>query len=144
MAGLWEGEGCFTLDKGKSAHAKIEMTDEDVISTVSNMLNTKYSVKRNSRNRKTSYCVLLCGENAIDFMLVVLDLMHERRKEKILNILSVATTRLGNRTQNFPKYITQRPSGKFLLRIVNKKINYRQLFEKLEDAERAKNALESK
>lgn len=111
LAGLLEGEGCFTIQTQKQ-FGKIEkdrsgdwtqrihirqypmvalgMTDKDVMDSVASLLQTRcrgpYRVKSHPDN-KPFYQLTLAGTRASELMRTLYPILHNRRRERIDQIL---------------------------------------------------------
>ena len=83
LAGLLEGEGCFTFSKGPDVVLK--MTDKDVVERAASLMGAKV-IARDPKNIKwkRTYCASIHGYQAIAWMLTIYPFMGERRKEKII------------------------------------------------------------
>lgn len=89
IAGLLEGEGCFTYS-GRAICISLEMTDEDVIQRFCDFTKATYrKVPSRQLGWKDSFCVRLSGDRAARLLTRILPYMGERRTEKILERLSV-------------------------------------------------------
>lgn len=85
LAGLLEGEGCFSRTKktGKIFIA-LEMTDEDIVNKVAKIFGVKYySITPRKEGYKISYKCRVVGRNAIKLMTLLQPLMGVRRMQKI-------------------------------------------------------------
>jgi hypothetical protein len=99
LAGLLEGEGCFspnhsTRKSAPSPQITLVMTDEDIVGRVSKIFNCHYRpIKRTAHNMKMGYKqafrLFIGGAHAIGWMQTIYPFMGERRKEKIRHTLSV-------------------------------------------------------
>ena len=90
LAGLFEGEGCFTMKRKNYPIATISMTDKDVIERAAKIVNHKVtSSQPKTPNRKRRYTVSLCGYNAIRLMEILYRHMGHRRQSRITEILNV-------------------------------------------------------
>ena len=83
IAGLLEGEGCFTFSKGPNV--VLSMTDKDVVERAASLMGAKV-IARDPKNIKWKriYCARVHGYQAIAWMLTIYSFMGERRKEKII------------------------------------------------------------
>jgi hypothetical protein len=94
LAGLLEGEGCFTVTGGGrgTPTVKVGMTDKDVVQRVAKLLGTKclgpYGVSKHGRQYKDNYEASLHGQAALEFMRTVKPLMFLRRRTKIKELLA--------------------------------------------------------
>jgi hypothetical protein len=105
VAGLLEGEGCFSLHRVKQCggvyvYPKVQLitTDEDVAVKAAAMLEVTYGNgnKPTLPHHKPRFLVNANGEKAIEIMLTVRDLMGIRRKAKIDEILATSFGREEN------------------------------------------------
>ncbi len=87
LAGLLEGEGSFLAGPPSSPGnpgISIQMTDEDVISHVANLLGVKYHLQRARKSHwSDTYIVRLRGRPAVDLMLALKPYMGIRRNQQI-------------------------------------------------------------
>ena len=87
FAGLLEGEGSFGCgppSNPKAPYISIQMTDEDVISKVADILKVKYHPCRTTKSHhKPSFTVKKNGLGAVDWMLKLKPLMGKRRRAQI-------------------------------------------------------------
>ncbi len=85
LAGLLEGEGCFSRGVRSGPKVQLQMTDRDVVARAAALIggNGKISAYDRSPNRKVIYRVNVQGEAAIRVMMAVYPLMGERRRAKI-------------------------------------------------------------
>jgi len=98
LAGLLEGEGCFTWQghTHNRSHGAIRITlamcDRDVIERAAALLGCGYrEYRHNCRDghvRKTQYRIQVGGRRAASWMMTIYALMGTRRQEKISEILS--------------------------------------------------------
>ena len=101
VAGLIEGEGCFSIRKGnydsgskqgikyrEYPYIAVGSTDKDVIEKAHRILGGDFvNVKRKTVTGKSVYSVQLRGKRAIEWMLTLYSSMGNRRKERIKGIL---------------------------------------------------------
>jgi hypothetical protein len=89
LAGLLEGEGCFTL-AGKDPHIQLNMTDKDVVGQAAFLFGGMKVGMRNAAigNSKAQWRVQASGQRAIMIMEAILPFMGQRRSEKIKSILA--------------------------------------------------------
>ncbi len=99
LAGLLEGEGCFTLHPERPhipARAFIQlyvgMTDEDVVLRAAELIGGKVNVRQRHSgdsfpNAKPLFFTSVAGQKAEDVMRAVQPFMGSRRKAKITTIL---------------------------------------------------------
>jgi hypothetical protein len=92
IAGLLEGEGCFTKTgdgRGRVVpRVQLRMTDEDVVRTVGSMLGSavSYTMPREC-GRQPTYKTQVSGGKALDLMRLLLPRMHSRRSKRISDLL---------------------------------------------------------
>lgn len=97
LAGLLEGEGCFTpwvspTTKKATARLSISMVDEDVISRVAVLLNRTYYKKTRSADREQQqYRVEIKGKKAVEIMEILLPLMGQRRQARMRQTITLAS-----------------------------------------------------
>jgi hypothetical protein len=87
-AGLIEGEGCFTLHKGKTLHpyVLVDSTDEDVIDRLKHVFpfgNKRGPYKSKKESHKDRFRFDAYGPKARNIMHHVYPLMCSRRKARI-------------------------------------------------------------
>ncbi len=93
LAGLLEGEGCFTFNS-RLPMIKIEMTDKDVIVVARNIVSpainitTRIQKPRFAENYKPLYGFQINGSKAVQWMMTLYSLMGERRKSRIKEVLN--------------------------------------------------------
>ena len=91
LAGLLEGEGYFTLKRGKYPFVQVVSTDKDVVDRVACLVgfgSTRGPYYKKNPNTKGYYQWQIQGDLAVEVMLTIYDLMMNRRKETILYILA--------------------------------------------------------
>ena len=81
LAGLWEGEGCFCLNKKKYPQMILGMCDEDVVTKAANMMGRRVYHNRNM------YYAQVSGACAIEWMMILLPFLGKRRREVIASII---------------------------------------------------------
>jgi hypothetical protein len=87
IAGLFEGEGCFTCSAGEP-HAQISMCDYDIVERAANMLGANiYTEVPRKEGFKYQFRFVICGMKAADFMLLIYPIMGERRQARIKEVL---------------------------------------------------------
>lgn len=87
LAGLLEGEGCFSTSRFCPIIA-LSMTDEDVVSRATKLLGASYGRHICKKPRKDCFQVHLYGDKAIAWMMTLYPLMGKRRQERIREIIS--------------------------------------------------------
>lgn len=85
LSGLFEGEATFFAQTEKYPLGLcIQMTDEDIIKKVCEIIGTKYYMPTKPKEHyKQTYKTNLRGKPALNIMLQILPLMGERRSKKI-------------------------------------------------------------
>ena len=89
LAGLLEGEGCFTSSTRSSPRISLGMTDVDVITKATMIMRADVSRIRivNQIDRKISYVIQVGGAKAIKWMKLIRPYMGDRRGAKIDELL---------------------------------------------------------
>ena len=89
LAGILEGEGCFLKQtKNTRICISVQMTDEDVVARVANILNSSLmKVKSKNPKHKDSYVTRVYAKNAESVMREIFPLMGIRRKDQIQKAL---------------------------------------------------------
>lgn len=89
LAGLLEGEGCFTRAHPGMPRIECEMTDEDTITRVSHYLGAKYFevTKWKKHQTKPTFRVQIAGTLAVQWMMTLYTLMGIRRRARIAELL---------------------------------------------------------
>lgn len=87
LAGLLEGEGCFTYTK-RTPQITVSMTDRDVIERIARIFH-KHVFEREPQGigKLRVYGTAVHGSRAIQVMQTVYSLMGERRRTKIREVL---------------------------------------------------------
>ena len=87
LAGLLEGEGSFSKgppSQPNTPSISCQMTDEDIIKRLASLVDIGYcECKPQKEHHKVSYKVNLRGAKAVKLMMLISDLMGERRKLQI-------------------------------------------------------------
>ena len=81
LAGILEGEGYFTLIRGRYPTIRLGMTDEDVIVKAARLM------KRDVTRYKTSYIISIGGALAIQWMMTLYPYLGKRRGEQVISII---------------------------------------------------------
>lgn len=93
LAGLLEGEGCFSAPKSRGWSPSIQlcMTDRDVVERAAGMMGASvYSYSTKGRpNEKPTWRFNLSGQMAAQWMMTLYVLMGSRRQKAIERALSV-------------------------------------------------------
>jgi hypothetical protein len=118
IAGLLEGEGCFSLNRSLPGNASIglAMTDHDVVQRFAGYLgcNVRTEQPSNSalgKKRKTIYVTTVASTKAVGLMMTIYPLMGFRRKTKIREIVLA-----WKKGQRYTRYRTHCPKGHLLVR----------------------------
>lgn len=91
LAGLLEGEGYFGRN-GNCPNVALRMTDKDVVDTAATIMRGNvYSAPGRNDRCKTSYRVAVFSDTAIEVMNRILPHMHSRRRERVRELLEIAT-----------------------------------------------------
>lgn len=93
LAGLLEGEGCFTWTGAGEGTPRIilGMTDLDVVLRAKQIMspNSKLTTsKPKSSNSKESYSFSISGKNAASWMMTIFSLMGSRRQDRIFELIT--------------------------------------------------------
>ena len=106
LAGLLEGEACFSIYSNGGIGIQLGMTDEDVIKRVSILLGTRYhKAAPSTKGHKPVYVLCVLSAKAAYYMGQVLPHMGDRRAEKIKKCLAsyenmIATKQAGIRAMS--------------------------------------------
>ena len=89
LAGLVEGEGCFK-NNGSTPSIVVQMTDQDVIQKIANLFNTKIMGPYGpyAAQKQPTYIAQYSGKAAVGWMMTLYNLLGERRKAKIEELLN--------------------------------------------------------
>lgn len=118
LAGILDGEGCFSLDHGKFPIISLAMTDEDIVVRVRNMINPKVHISsRVPLSYKRMYIVRFFNYYSIGWMMTLYPLLSLRRKKQIRDILSVWRNRKTTKNQSGLTLAT----GRILVNTIAKK-----------------------
>jgi len=97
LAGLLEGEGCFSTYQ-KLPRISVAMTDRDVIERVAMLLEVNARGPYQRKNgTKPVFAATAIGYRAERIMRAILPFMGERRSEKIRSVLQAWNAREGDR-----------------------------------------------
>lgn len=89
LAGLLEGEGCFSVSKkGKYAYPKISlnMTDRDVVLRASKLLQSTPPCRVKNKGGRDTYQTNITGSRALVMMRKLMPFMGTRRRARIKEI----------------------------------------------------------
>lgn len=90
LAGLLEGEGCFSPGSHNPAHCRIQlnMTDEDVVVRASKIMGLViHRYQPRPPGRKPTFVIYANGDRAVGWMMTLYGLMGQRRQAKIKECL---------------------------------------------------------
>lgn len=86
LAGLLEGEGCFSLTKG-SVTVQVTMTDRDIVERSAWLVGAPsvgtHATSHTKRGHQVCYRWTLCGSSAAAWMMTIYPFMGERRRATI-------------------------------------------------------------
>ena len=92
-AGLFEGEGCFTLTYGKNLQATLKMTDKDVVERFQSVIGFG-TIKRQEGERvgyKPQYKWCVGSFEKVQALAAMLwPWLHTRRRTKIVEVITMA------------------------------------------------------
>jgi hypothetical protein len=90
MAGLLEGEGCFSGRRYRTpTRIQVCSTDKDVMDRAAELFGQKVNGPyRHGTNKKFYWMVVLTGNRSIGWMMTIYPYMGVRRKAKIREIVS--------------------------------------------------------
>lgn len=92
LAGLFEGEGCFSWERHEQAPGcYIGMTDLDIIQRVARLLKVRSRIDRRSGRpgmRRDLYFLKVIGARGVGLMMTLYPLLGERRKARIRELLT--------------------------------------------------------
>jgi len=100
LAGLLEGEGCFSVGGGKYPTITLWMCDLDVIERANDLLRAaepKRVQRRADTDRLPIYYICLTGARAAGWMMTLYSLMGKRRQERIRVVLETWKTKSAGR-----------------------------------------------
>ena len=88
LAGLVEGEGCFTKCR-ESIRISVAMTDQDTVNKVATVWGTPVGVWTTRGSNKTPYSTVICGNAAAGWMMTLYPLLGGRRQARIRELLKI-------------------------------------------------------
>jgi hypothetical protein len=95
LAGLFEGEGCFTIERNGAIRAMIAMSDQDVIERVHALFPGQYRVDRLKNPRhKDRHWWRISGPPVIEFITLVRPWLGERRQARADELVASFSARL--------------------------------------------------
>ncbi len=107
LAGLLEGEGCFSINNSTQNCPQIllGMNDRDIVERAAKLLGDVKIGETITPPGHIRYRISLGGKDAISAMIALRPLMGERRQKRILEVLHIAEgrPRAVPRNINFPK-----------------------------------------
>lgn len=92
LAGYLEGEGCFTLSKGRYIRVVVASTDRDILNRVALLTEGVVGVRRRDKrqpNAKTVYHIEITGDRARTVATLVYPFMGLRRQKRIREIFEI-------------------------------------------------------
>ena len=95
LAGLWEGEGSFVIHN-RVPIMSLGMTDEDTVRRAYQIMRISRKLQvclRNPRGFKTLYSLQVNASQAVGWMMILYPFMHQRRRQKIREILDTGDAR---------------------------------------------------
>ena len=88
IVGILEGEGTFDAVKKKYPRVRLEMTDQDSVVRVGELLGiTRAPRYRKRGDKKPTWTLSICGNQAKLLMLDVFPHMSERRQQEIQEVM---------------------------------------------------------
>lgn len=102
LAGLLEGEGCFTITKmapGGSIVISVGSADLDVIERIKKIMGGPNIIQRRKANPKATkphYQFQVCSRTAVAWMMTLYTLLSVRRRARIMELLKWWKTRPAN------------------------------------------------
>lgn len=101
LAGLLEGEGCFSIQKYPNraplARIRLAMTDFDVVLRAGRLIGGKQRTPAEWQKKGTTYKTIynwsVTGREAVRLMRILLPLMGSRRADRITEILNLPSAR---------------------------------------------------
>lgn len=88
IVGILEGEGTFDAVKKKYPRVRLEMTDKDSVVRMGELLGiTREPRYRKRGDKKPTWTLSICGNQAKLLMLDVFPHMSERRRSKIQEVM---------------------------------------------------------
>lgn len=107
LAGILEGEGCFDTSAG-TPRIRVKMGDKDVVERIAELWKTKVYNRVDGRsNHNQMYEVSIHGDTAIYWMKAVFQLMGDRRRIKILEILQYYEAKNNSISRKKPKNLAR-------------------------------------
>jgi len=94
LSGLLEGEGCFSLKKGKYPMVSLDMTDEDIVVRAAALMKTRVTHRRNV------WSFHVHGSYAIQWMMTLLPLLGIRRSEMVVSVIKFWKERTYGKSSN--------------------------------------------
>lgn len=99
LAGLLEGEGCFTTFD-VTPGIVLQMTDKDIVERVSKVFGTEIrKTNPRTKNCKFTYIIRVYGGKAIGVMFSIYPFMGKRRKARIKEVINKWKSHVNKRTK---------------------------------------------
>jgi hypothetical protein len=89
LAGLLEGEGCFSLARDRYPAVSLDMTDRDVVERAAEMMGAPSVCEQPNPGKKTSWRTRSNGLTALAVMVNVSPYLGVRRRAKVREVLDV-------------------------------------------------------
>ena len=85
VAGLLEGEGCFSFASNGYPRITLQMTDEDIVSRFANYFDVTYHHRpsKNPKHKDTYQVAIIKTEKLIECYLELYNQLGSRRREKL-------------------------------------------------------------
>ena len=85
VAGLLEGEGCFTFSSNGYPRIQLQMTDEDIVSRIANYFDVSYRLRKskNPKHKDSFELAIIKTEKLIECYIELFPLLGKRRQQKI-------------------------------------------------------------
>lgn len=86
LAGVFEGDGCFTIGDTRTPRALLQMTDEDVVARAAGLMGVSVARAKKLDNRKQVYIASSSGLRAVELMRLLRPYMGRRRQQQIVDV----------------------------------------------------------
>lgn len=120
VAGILEGEGTFSLIRGRLPSVSLSMSDSDIIERVRVLVDPtrliSVTADQPRKDNKPRYTVTLNGTRAIQWIMTIYPLMGIRRKARIRHLLEVWKTVEMDKSRRDPSGSRKRQSLALKLR----------------------------
>ena len=103
LAGLLEGEGCFTLSTRDCPRIQMVSTDMDVVRRVAKLFDRELCEKSRSAaswGKKKQYMTRIMGNESLEWMEILQPHMGKRRTKRIREVIRIAENRPRSRNAN--------------------------------------------